>query len=403
MSTNVNEAAAGYVAAVDAALAPLGLGAVEPDLFPVGWQVEATRDGQRAVRRAFNALPLATEGLAAVERAVRAEQREDHVLRAGSLLVEDGRLVTPAGRMHVERQALGHLFGADILGVAMGGVASALREAGRASTAEAMWRAAHATAPDLDKRRKLRTRRAPDGGRALFAVVSERYTAYDADRMARELRNAIGDDGRLAEARMEGGYDGYGLDARVVWHNDAPEPCTGDTFQVGLRLKGADDRSRSISGELIARRNRCQNYIIIGENAVALGRQRHIGAKDRVDAAVRGMVTKALDAVGKVFEAWGAAAREVILDAAEPGKAAEVFGRLVEHKAVWVAGVKPEDLKARLIAAWQVEPGVGKNAIINAITRAAHGGAPWKGASAWTAASTLEAQAGQLLYVRIAA
>ena len=71
-----------------------------------------------------------------------------------------------------------------------------------------------------------------------------------------------------------------------------------------------------------------------------------------------------------------------------------VFRGLVYNKVVHVPGIKPEEMMERLQRAYQAEPGYGKDAIVNAVTRAAHA-ETW---GSWTDVEDMERTGGALLF-----
>jgi len=73
-----------------------------------------------------------------------------------------------------------------------------------------------------------------------------------------------------------------------------------------------------------------------------------------------------------------------------------VLRGLVHNKVVHVSGVKPEEMYERLLRAYQAEPGYGRDAIVNAVTRCAHSEI-W---SRWTDVEDLERKGGELLFAK---
>ena len=74
-----------------------------------------------------------------------------------------------------------------------------------------------------------------------------------------------------------------------------------------------------------------------------------------------------------------------------------MFRGLIFNKVVHVANVKPADMMERLMRAYQMEPGYGKDAIVNAVTRAAHSEA-W---NSYEDTENLEATGGALLFQNV--
>ena len=70
------------------------------------------------------------------------------------------------------------------------------------------------------------------------------------------------------------------------------------------------------------------------------------------------------------------------------------FRGIVANKVVHVSGVKPEETFARLLVAFEKEPGNNRTSIVNAVTRMAHEEV-WP---RWTDGEDLERLGGMLLF-----
>jgi hypothetical protein len=242
----------------------------------------------------------------------------------------------------------------------------------------------------------VRCRRRPDGTPEIFAVGGPRYTAYDVDKVAKSVANALKG---VGDARAEITYDGYRATIDVLWHTNVQpsKAVAGEIFRVGLRVKAADDGSGGISVSLLLERNLCLNLIVIDFNKLLVGRRKHVGKVETIEAVVATYLDASAERLGHFVKAWDNGTAEDILERYDLQNVDEVIRGLVLNRVVWVAGVEPEAMQERLRRAWDKEPGYSRNAFINAITRCAHE-EEWQ---RWSDVEDLESTAGELLFQKV--
>jgi len=377
---------------------------LEPPLFAVGANAGSwTAEGYLRVRREFEELPLARQGLGAVAATVEAEDRRDFRVALTDLGMEpSGVLVTPHGDLRPEAGAFQDLCGFLPARFA-GAYLSSVRAELRAINVNDLLEGAE------NQSVVLRTRIArPGRPRGVYAVVSPSYQGYNVDRVARDLVRVLDGKGLADGARCEATYDGSLASLKVLWfnyHGTELAGC-GDVFRFGARVRTADDRSSSLVVELVAHDNRCLNYLIVGSSVVKLGSKRHVG-KVSMARHLEGLVDGAMSQVKGFVDRWNAASQEdvlKVLDVAGPtseATAARVFELLLKRGYGKISGCSDAELVKRYVHAWE-NPGPGKARgytrahFIDAMTRAAHTN---RWTNAW-AQEELEQQASQLLYVR---
>lgn len=242
----------------------------------------------------------------------------------------------------------------------------------------------------------VRCRRRKDGSAEIFAVGGPRYTAYDVDKVAGAVATALKG---VGDARATITYDGYRASIDVLWHTNVQpsKAVAGEIFRVGLRVKAADDGSGGISVSLLLERNLCLNLIVIDFNKLLVGRRKHVGKVETIEAVVASYLDASAERLGHFVKAWDNGTAEDILERYNLHDVDEVIRGLVLNRVVWVAGVDPEDMQARLRRAWDREPGYNRNAFINAITRCAHE-ETWQ---RWSDVEDLESTAGELLFQKV--
>lgn len=227
--------------------------------------------------------------------------------------------------------------------------------------------------------------------REAFAVVGPRYGAHDIDKIAEQILTSPSIPG---DAKCDIVYDGYRARIDVLFHtNIQPEKAVaGEIFKAGIMVKTADDGSGSIQISAQVWRNLCLNLIIIDHAKDLVTRRKHYGTG--IQADVEAGIATAMSKVKVFADKWSEANLENILEKYGVNDVEAVFRGLVFNKVVHVPGVKPEEMMERLNRAYQAEPGYGKTAIVNAVTRAAHA-ETW---GSWTDVEDLERKGGELLF-----
>jgi hypothetical protein len=364
--------------------------ALKAPLYALGTPVDTFGvNAYRASRRAFDELPRLRDVVDEAVARIRGEQRVDRELTLGDLAMQHtGRVglgVFGDGGARITRHAFGQLVRRAGLPAGAAGYLTACPAPLRAANLdEWLPRAAHM--PSL-----VRARR-EHGEPTITAVLGTRYRPFDADAVSTAMLESapIG-------ARGEVQYDGSRFELRATWHSDiAPDGAVaGELFKAFVAVETADDGSRAIRVRSGVVRNLCRNFLVLDvaeqESAAA-----HRGAD--LPMVVRKLIHEAHAKVAHFAEVWTAARRDKVLDGIYGAyDSRPVFAELVRQGLVEVPGVEDDEMVARLVRAWEREPGNTKADVINAITRAAHE-EPWS--SPWTSGA-LEEQAGRLLHARV--
>jgi len=335
---------------------------------------------------------IAPELLAAIDRTVKAEDRRGTVVALKELSYSDKDLLGRAGKpgVRLTEHAFGQLLGRAGAPAYAGGylgqpeVPSALR-----APHVNHWLAGAHNGTDAIRAQCL-TKLLSDGERIGYGVVSEKYTRYDLDAVARDVIASVPNTSRGALV-----YNPESTRWRLDLSIGAEfEPTVGDIHRVTLRVKGSDAGAGSIVVSLFAERVRCLNFSQIRLNG-ALDRVRHVGD---VRARVKGLLDLKGAALTDFADVYREANEEAIVAEAlrSDGDAQTVFKALI--KGGYVDAPQGADIAVeRFFTAWLEEPGHTRAAFVNAITRAAHTAA-WS--SPWVT-EALEEQASSLLYNRV--
>ena len=240
----------------------------------------------------------------------------------------------------------------------------------------------------------LRTRtNAASGKGEVFSVVGPRYTPHDIDKIAEQILTAptipVG-------AKADIVYDGYKARFDILWHTNIQprRAVAGEIFKAGIGVKSADDGTGAIHVFAQVWRNLCLNLIIIDCATVTTTRRRHMG-NGIADVVALG-IENAMAKVQAFADKWSEATLENVLEKYGTSDIDAVMRGLVFNKVVHVPGVDPSDMHARLMRAYQAEPGYGRDAIVNAVTRAAHT-ETW---GSWEDVESLERKGGELLFAK---
>jgi len=232
----------------------------------------------------------------------------------------------------------------------------------------------------------LRTRMA-NGERVAYGVVSDGYTEFDADKLARAVKLAL-----PPEARAEIRYDGFKAKISALFHSTVnPEDyVAGEFFRAGIVVRTDDTGGGSVTGYAVLEQNLCLNLYILSKKAQPIFRARHIGDPVKLAAKIREGLKKGEADLAHFLKAWGYARRDDIAAAAkERGELYEgmsmtaVFAALangaIERELVPVRGRRTETV-SELISAWERDKSadgpragtVTRAGLTNAFTRWAH-------------------------------
>jgi len=236
----------------------------------------------------------------------------------------------------------------------------------------------------------------PDGAERpeeIFAVTGPRYSKCDVDEIAGMVDEACGAMG----GRCTVLYNGYKAQIDILFHsNIVPENAVaGEFFKAGIRITTADDGTASIKVQTLIWRNLCLNFMIIDCAKRLSLKKRHVG--EGITAAVLAGIEDAKRRMTYFSNKWSEASLENVLERYGLAEPEVVFERLVLNKVLHVPGYTDKELVDRLMIAYRTEPGWGKTAYVNAITKAAHHH-DWRSIDN---ASYLEEKGGELLFQKV--
>jgi hypothetical protein len=390
---------------------------LKPPVYDIGSRVNSTGvDNFRASRQEHDDKASVGDACGKLIDLVKAEDRRDLVVPVPSLkMLDDGRITRGGGPLAVSERAItgvathitpggaGYLRACepDLRAINFNRwAAKGYREDSRA-TADAIeaWEEGGNVGPQpgpvmAAKHVTLRTRlNHASNKREAWSFVGPKYGAHDVDAIAEQVMRS---EAIPADAKCDITYDGYRMRMNVLFHTDIqPEKAVaGEIFKAGIMLKTADDGSGSIQVSAQVFRNLCLNLIIIDHAKELVTRRKHFGT-GIADAVANGIAT----AMGKVqvfADKWSEATLENVLEKYGAHDVEAVMRGLVYNKVVHVGGVKPDEMFERLMRAYQAEPGYGKTAIVNAVTRAAHS-ETW---GSWADVEDLERKGGELLFAK---
>lgn len=386
-----------------------------PPVYEIGRVVNSMGVGNyRASRSTHDEMLSLTEGTGKLIDLVKSENRKDLVCKVPSLkMLPDGRLTRGGAVLPVSERAISGI-GTHITPGGAGYLkqcppelratnfnhwaANGFREDVRATEAAIEeWVNNGSKGPQpgpIMKEKEVtvrtRTNHATGKGEA-WSIVGPRYGAHDIDKIAEQILTSPSIPG---DAKCDIVYDGYRARIDVLFHSNVqPEKVVaGEIFKAGIMVKTADDGSGSIQISAQVWRNLCLNLIIIDHAKDLVTRRKHYGTGIQADVEA-GIVT----AMGKIkhfADKWSEATLENVLEKYGVSDVDAVFRGLVYNKVVHVPGIKPEEMMERLQRAYQAEPGYGKDAIVNAVTRAAHA-ETW---GSWTDVEDMERTGGALLF-----
>lgn len=366
-------------------------------IYSIGTRVNETGvENARRSQLEHDAKPLAIDVSTQLRDTIRAEKREDlQPYRLAEMKLSMKGALFAGGVQNAEgRWVGGHYLGleTDAFKRLVGRAIDANGAAGYLADCPPELRAKNfnfwSGADTSDRTHVLRTRLDQSGNRRVFAAVSERYTAFDGDKIAEALALAFPSD-----ARGSVDYDGSRYRVEGLWHSDvAPEEyVAGEIFKAGVIVRGADDGSGSIRIQSVIWRNLCLNLIILDRAIGVDVRIRHTGTVAQLASEFRKAFGKALQSVDAFRGAWGRAMqeRDEVLVARSAGTTshdieglpasavlAGLFNGIVERELVKIPG-RRVDIVPKLIEMHNQDEaraayGVSRASIVNAFTRYAH-------------------------------
>lgn len=389
-----------------------------PPVYAIGSKVNSTGVANfRASRQEHDDKPSVSEACEQLINLVEKEERTDLVCKIPTFkMLDDGRITRGGAALQVSERAItgvgvmitpggaGYLRACepDLRAINFNRWAQkGWREDSRATSAlvEA-WQDAgqpgDKPAPVMvEKELTLRTRlNHASGKREAWSFVGPRYQAHDINEIAEQIMRHEAIPG---DAKCDIVYDGYKARIDVLFHTDIqPEKAVaGEIFKAGIMVKTADDGSGSIQISAQVFRNLCLNLIIIDHAKDMVTRRRHFG--QGIEADITAGIETAMGKVKHFADKWSEATMENVLETYGVHNVEDVLRGLVHNKVVHVAGVKSEEMYERLLRAYQAEPGYGRDAIVNAVTRCAHTETWGK----WTDVEEMERKGGELLFAKV--
>lgn len=388
---------------------------LKPPVYAIGSRVNSTGVANfRASRQDHDDKATLNEACGKLVDLIKAEDRRDLVVKVPTLkMLDDGRITRGGGPLAVSERAITgvgtHITpgGASYLRACEPDLRAinfnrwaerGWREDSRATEkAIKAWQDGGERGPQpgpvmKEKEVTLRTRlNHASSKREAWSFVGPKYGAHDVDAIAEQVMRS---EAIPADAKCDITYDGYRMRMDVLFHtNIQPEKAVaGEIFKAGIMLKTADDGSGSIQVSAQVFRNLCLNLIIIDHAKDLVTRRKHYGTG--IQADVEAGIATAMGKVKVFADKWSEATLENVLEKYGTNDIEAVMRGLVFNKVVHVGGVKPDEMFERLMRAYQAEPGYGKTAIVNAVTRAAHTEA-W---GSWDDVESLERTGGALLF-----
>lgn len=361
-------------------------------IYPAGSRVNETGVRNFAVkRREFDRLPNGVEASMATLKGIVNEQRAESEidLSLAQFDAATGAITMNGEAFDLTPTAWGHVFG-----LCADAPKGAVAHAPHASLAV---RAAMLNdyLPRESKKLVAAYRTTSIEGKPLarpevYRLASTKYTPFDADMVLASLLQSSSD---LMESwKGEVRYDGERLALDFLsMPDEVIDLAAGDVFKIGLRLRANDIREGSITGELVAWRNRCLNLIVIGTLKHNLFSLKHVGSAFDIHAALSGAFAEAEVKFGTFRHDWGVARSEIVIDNAMP--ADRLFEGIAKARILSLPG-KETEIASNLLSAWMEEPGFTRADVVNAVTRSVHESFRW--GSAFDA-DDVEREAGSLL------
>lgn len=162
----------------------------------------------------------------------------------------------------------------------------------------------------------LRTRLdAPASGspvRGVFAAVSPKYAACDADVLAQACEQIAGG----LDMRCDVTYDAPRGRVKIdllAHGNETTGAACGEIFEVGIRLESSDTGKGGVDVYAVICRNRCLNYYVLDNAVVKIKSLRHMGDVSRLREDVEKALGLARTKIETIMNTWNTACDKVIL------------------------------------------------------------------------------------------
>lgn len=386
--------------------------------------IEAGVEAARQSREEYDRKPLVSELCADFVGRIAGEERRDIIVPAAAIrMASDGSISALPGRADIEDAAIQGFDGtleADAfpalcsrMGFASGArylrdrCSPELRAHNVNAQAVALnAREAKAAAAERDNAKRegrapaavaslisLRTRRAPNDARSVYAVTSPTYAPFDADKVAEAIARSTPNDARGSVA-----YDGRRTRFEVLFTSNVQPRhyVAGEFFKAGVIVTTDDTGAGGIRARAVVWQNLCLNLAIIDEASRSLLHLIHVGNVSELARKFAAGYRAALDSLEHFLKVWGYACEEDVAigarrvsDTSVPDQPRElvegVFAGLISGgararlKLPRPKGKKLSDLVDELVQCWERDESGARSvhatsraAIVNAITRWAH-------------------------------
>lgn len=376
----------------DAKLAEEAGFALPPPIYSLGTPVNQVGvDNFRSSRVEWEKLPDAKTAAKTARALLMSEERRDIVSSPSAVWAHrNGNLgIVDQGDFKITKSALQQLAGfVSPKGSYAGSYFSAIDPDQRAYNLNK-----HLTNPRSSKPLKFRVRKDGDDS-VIFAVVGQNFPDYDAIKLLADLEEGL--DERAHGTFLYSG-DGGRMIFDATYHSDIqPEDAAaGEIFRVGVRATTADDGTQSYKLSMIAERNLCLNFIIIGKDEVTFFRGTHRGDVERIRENLRSAISTSVARLDGFAKKWSHARRTVV-PASTQDQMVQVYQGLINAKYLKVTG---KNIAEGFASAWTHEPGTDMSSVVNGITRYAKDRS-WT-PSQWADSSEIESAAGDLLYAKV--
>lgn len=397
--STVDRVGAARSAADKAAAIAAGFSPADP-LFERGTRViQLGVENAKRSRVEHDAKPTVREYCADLVARVAAEKRTDRVVAVSELGMNKlGQLTRGGNAVNIGEDAfLSMMSRIDVKGARyLASLTDVERRALNvtADLAEFVAKDAEYVAADPNGKREpaklnLRLRKTGNGPEC-FAVTSEKYTAFDVDKIAQAIALAAPE-----EARGTVVYDGARAKFEVMFHSQTqPENyVAGEYFRAGVHISTDDTGKGGIKVRAMICQNLCLNLIILDESTVEIASLRHIGSVEKLAAKFRQAFAQALKSIDHFLTQWGYAASEDLAATTKAQLIAEgetydlsvedvmrgIFNGLIEDGDIGLPKRNRLDVVDGLMAMWEADEssatstfGASRAAAVNAITRWAH-------------------------------
>lgn len=349
--------------------------ALKETVVPFGDRVNGTGVSNATLFKAeYDNLPKVPEGFERLRGIVKAEDRQDLKFKFGDMSMDGttGNLVVAGAPLVFTDIGFSQLFTMMVKSPRYAGAClSDIDVDQRADVVNRLLR----SGDNRDKEIVLRTRR-PDAGRrdrAIYAVVSTIYEDFGPLKLMDAIEHALRSEPDRDNYRCEIEYRGSSTKIQLVSHSTvAPERyCAGEVFHAAAAFMISDDKTGGIESWAEVIRNLCRNLICLDYARTAAIKFRHVGTNGKLAEALQQGMKQAFDAIHPFVEMWSEKRGVTVDDVFAEIRclcAAEEDMKKAEAR-IAVPGIKPENMLAWMLEAYNKEPEPTLTGIANAVAR----------------------------------